>query len=286
MSKLILGTVQFGLNYGINNLTGKPSEEKVFQMLEYAWNHGVNHLDTADEYGTAPQLIGEFIVDTGKKFEVNTKFKGNLSLRTQVMKTLDSLKLDSLNSYFYHTFKDFASYPALLEELVQLRSEKLIGRIGVSVYGNDEFTEVLRSAEVDVVQLPFNLLDNRFQRSELLTEAKQKGKEIHARTVFLQGLFFKPIDLVPDFLRPLVPYLEKLHRLAAEYEFTMDQLALLYVLNQPEIDYAIIGVDNLDQLQYNISLEYRNLPSELMKTINEIQVKEQEIELLYPKNWA
>lgn len=283
-NKLILGTVQFGLDYGINNLIGKPTSDQVFEMLEFAASHDIKVLDTADSYGNATELLGIFNISHPGLFSINTKFKNNQkSLEKQLIETLDLLHLTDLNTYFYHNYYDFLTQPELLIELLDLKNRNQFRKIGVSIYDNDEFRTVINTPEIDVIQFPFNLLDNYYQRGNLIKLAKEKGKELQVRSVFLQGLFFKKVQDIPKSLYPLKPYLHEIKEISSEYLLPIEQLALLYVLQQPEIDNIIIGVDNLEQLKYNVKICLKCLAPEIINKINQITVKE--TELLYPKNW-
>ena len=108
IKKIILGTVQFGLEYGINNTLGKPKASEVYKMLEYAASNGVKTLDTADAYGNASELLGVFNKKNPGLFWINTKFKKTKeSLELQLLKTLLLLNVNNINTYFYHSFSDF-----------------------------------------------------------------------------------------------------------------------------------------------------------------------------------
>lgn len=284
-NKLILGTVQFGLDYGINNPAGKPTKEQVFQIFEAAAKAGISVLDTADVYGNASELIGEFFANSSTRFDINTKFKveEGKTIEAQLHNSLQLLNTDTVNVYFYHRFDEMLEFPETLVELGKLKSQNLIKKIGVSVYGNDEFEIAVNTPEIDAIQLPFNLLDNYSQRGELLKQAKQKGKEIQVRSVFLQGLFFKELNNYPEYLSPLKPYMQTIQQIGAASNTGMEALALSYALLQPEIDNVLIGVDSLEQLNTNLSHANTTLSAESISRINAIKVAE--TELLYPKNW-
>ena len=283
-SKLILGTVQFGLNYGINNILDKPAENQVKEILDYAHSQGVGTLDTADAYGNASEVIGNYTANTTNEFDINTKFKeGDFSLENQLDDSLTKLSKDAVNVYFYHSFHDFINQPKLKVQLLDLKEKGCIKKIGLSVYENEEFLKACDSDFIDVIQFPFNLLDNYSKRGELIKVAKNKGKELQVRSVFLQGLFFKSIIDLPNKLKPLKKYLEKLNEIAESEAVSMEQLALGYVLQHQEIDHVIIGVDSLIQLKNNINISKKGISKEATDSINEVNVKK--VELLYPKNW-
>jgi uncharacterized protein len=283
-SKIILGTVQFGLDYGINNVTGKPSIEQVFNILEFAASQGVEILDTADAYGNANELLGDFNRSHPGLFSVNTKFKDNQEpLAKQLSRSLKLLNLNTVNTYFFHSFSDFINHSDLMNELIYLKKNNQINKIGVSVYDNYEFQKVINSPEIDVIQFPFNLLDNLYQRGEMMKLAKKRGKELQVRSLFLQGLFFKSPEKIPSKLSPLNPYLKRINDLSSENNLSIEKLAILYALQQPEIDNILLGVDNLEQLKNNLNIGQESLAKETTEIIDKIAV--QETELLYPKNW-
>lgn len=282
--KIILGTVQFGLDYGINNSKGKPSERQVFEILEYAHKQGLNILDTADAYGNASEVLGSYNIKKPGRFEINTKFNGgSLNISKQLEATLNTLNVGSINVYFYHSFKDYINYPELRAQLIILKNKRKIKKIGLSIYENEEFEIACNSDLIDVIQFPFNLLDNYSKRKNLIELAKEKGKELQIRSVFLQGLFFKPITKLPVKLKPLTQYLERLNEITRKENVSIEHLALNYALQKKDIDHIIIGVDSLDQLKTNISMSQNKISDEAVESINQIKIKEPE--LLYPKNW-
>ncbi|MDB5210956.1 MAG: uncharacterized protein JWQ30_1783, partial [Sediminibacterium sp.] len=206
------------------------------------------------------------------------------AIQAELAKTLALLGIKQINTYFYHSFKEYESGTHLMQKLLECKKKGLIRKIGVSIYTNDELLTVINDPDVDVIQLPFNLLDNYSQRGSLLKEAKQKGKGLQARSVFLQGLFFKDLDNLPAQLMPLKPYLQDVKDLAKKNSLTMESLCLQYVSAQKEIDEIIIGVDNKEQLIHNLNSVNTKLSAELCEHINSIKVSENS--LLYPYNWV
>ena len=249
-SKLILGTVQFGLNYGINNIVGKPSKKNIKSILDSAYNNGIQLLDTAEAYGDSQNKIGEYHNNSTNKFNVITKFSSNaegfsLNIIERVHNNLKILDVDKLYCYMFHSFDDFENhFENYRKELRLLKKNGIIDNIGVSVYTNNELESVLKFDEISLVQLPFNLLDNDNKRGDILKKAKVKGIEIHTRSVFLQGLFFKKISELGDKIKPLEPYLRSLNDLC-DKDYKINDLALNYVCNKKNIDRVLIGVDNV-----------------------------------------
>ena len=286
-SKLILGTVQFGLKYGINNIIGKPSNDEVLSLLKVAYNSGIRVLDTAEAYGNAHQLIGNYHKKhNNSKFKLITKFphdiKHNL-IKSKVIKYLDLMKVNTLDVMMFHSFDSFKSNYNTLKTLNELKSDGLINNIGVSVYTNTQLKSLLNEDLITVVQLPFNLLDNFSVRGDLINKLKEKGKIIHTRSAFLQGLFFKKITDNISIVQALKPHLETLNKIAKKQGCSMEALALSYCIKQNNIDNVIIGVDSISQLNANIKAAAYEVNEEALKCINKINVEN--LDLLNPSLW-
>jgi uncharacterized protein len=286
-NKLILGTVQFGLNYGINNTIGQLEKNQVLELLKIAFNQGIRFLDTAELYGDAHEIIGDFHKKNKKlKFKVITKFPHNIkndSIKSKVFDYIDILNVTTLEVLMFHSFDSFRSNYKSLEVLKELKRNGFIGHIGVSVYTNTQLESLLNEDLITVVQLPFNLLDNFNVRGELLDKLKKKGKIIHTRSVFLQGLFFKNINDKTAIVQKLKTELELLKQLTIELNCSMEELALSYSLSQQNIDNIIIGVDSIFQLKNNVRAASYKIEQETLKHVNNIQVEN--LELLNPSLW-
>ncbi|QJB34114.1 aldo/keto reductase [Chitinophaga oryzae] len=288
MKKLILGTVQFGLSYGISNRNGQPQPGEVFEILRVARKTGIETLDTAEDYGSAQELIGQYHNSREKNssFDVISKIShefGSQSVSDHVKQTLSVLALTTLEAYLFHSFRMYKASPELLNELVSLKGKGMIRKLGVSIYTNDELLEVIEDDRCDVIQVPYNLLDNSSQKGALLEKAKAAGKELHVRSVYLQGLFFMCPEQIPRNLLPLVPYLKKIEEIARGHAVDMGTLSLQYVYNNPLIDKVLIGVDTVEQLTHNIDGLKVPLDRSVFSEIDKILVKEPH--LLNPVNW-
>lgn len=288
-NKLILGTVQFGLNYGINNTSGKPDKERVYAILDEAFKNGIRLLDSAEAYGDAHEVIGLYHALSQNKFDLITKYSSSRrdlpeNLITRVKFDIQTLNCSSLYAYMFHSFSDFKNYFQIFKaDIAQLKKEGLIQKMGVSVYTNNELEELLNFEEVELVQLPFNLLDNNYQRAALIRKAKIKGMEVHTRSAFLQGLFFKKQEELPLKLQKLISYLNVLNSIAGKNQIAITDLALNYALQQPNIDHVLIGVDTLEQLKNNLSSLGKFIPASVLAQVDELKVHE--VELLNPSNW-
>ena len=282
--KIILGTVQFGLNYGINNSFGQPSEKEVFDILDSAYNNGINCLDTADAYGNSIAIIGDYHSSRSSKFKILSKFKNAREgeLAQIARESLNKLKIKQFEVYSYHSFTDYLLNQSLMEELKELKLKGLIRKIGISVYTNDELEKAIEDINIDVIQLPYNLLDNNNLRGVWIESAKEKSKQIHVRSIFLQGLFFMDFNRFPEKLSPLKPYIQKIKDFCLNESLSLQSLALSYALFNKNIDNVLIGVDNSSQFLTNIrSVQNNQKAFDFIN--NSVLVKE--IELLNPVNW-
>jgi aryl-alcohol dehydrogenase-like predicted oxidoreductase len=286
-NKIILGTVQFGLEYGINNHSGKPGIATVTSILDLAFENGIHLLDTAEAYGNSQEVIGEYHRRSSRKFGIITKFsdkRNDLSddLIARVTQNMKILDVDFLSGYMFHSFRDFETYyDSFKDQLSELKKIGAVKKFGVSIYTNEEFAKLLAYPGIDFIQLPFNLLDNNSQRSELITKAKQAGIEIHTRSVFLQGLFFKK-DL-PEKLKALAPYLGEIRRISSDHKISLEDLALNYVVQQSTVDRVLIGVDTPEQLKTNLASLKNRISTGAIDEIDRLRITE--TELLNPSTW-
>lgn len=284
--KLILGTVQFGLNYGINNSTGKPAKAEIFDILNYASEHGINELDCARAYGDAQTIIGDFLQQSNVHFLLNSKFhtQGE-SISEQAKQTLKDLQTKQINTYFFHDVQDlYSDKEKTLRSLLALKDAGLIAKIGVSVYSNEEISYCADIEAIDVIQAPFNLLDNANKRQESFKRVKGRYKELQVRSVFLQGLFAKQAATLPDKLTPLAPYIDQVYEHCKNSNIPVMTMALVYALQMPLVDKVLIGVETMEQLKQNIEAANTILEESVINFIHQINVEDEA--LLYPYNWT
>lgn len=273
--KLVLGTVQFGCQYGINS-AGRPDEDMVGQILGCAYDGGIRILDTSSAYGTSEEVLGRTVPE-GSSFRIVSKYpKGAGSVAAMVLSSIERLRCDGLYGYLLHHFELFADNPAIWDDFIAVRENGLAGKIGFSVYTPDELDRILESGvPFDIIQLPRNLFDRKFD--SYFPELKARGVEIHVRSTFLQGLFFMDRNALPEKIRPLRKYLQALDCFAAETGSDIGRIALNFNLQNPAIDGVLIGVDNVRQMKDNLENASASC------AFPDINVVEQE--LLNPVNW-
>ena len=283
MSKIVLGTVQFGTNYGINNTSGQVTKEEVSTILRIASENGINTLDTSSAYGTSEQALGEALKNTGLQFNIVSKYpKSELGVRDTFMKSVNNLGVDILYGYLVHHFEFYQEHPYIFDDMRSLKEEGRIQKIGFSLYNPQQLQYLLdRNVQFDIIQFPYNIFDRHFE--PWLPTLKEAGVEVHTRSAFLQGLFFKDVNTIMGKLEPMIPYLDRLHSYCKQRNITIEQIAFGYVLSNNAVDGALVGVDNHQQLERNLEVSRFVLSNENIDFIRSIEIKEKE--LLNPVNW-
>lgn len=291
--KLGLGTVQFGLPYGIANRQGQPSIEAVRQILDQAAIAGVRTLDTAPLYGESEPVIGS-LLSPSHPFELITKTpqfnldrieaKDVSHLRKTFEKSLENLKQSSIYGLLVHRSNDLKieGGEQLWEQMQDLKVSGKVQKIGVSVYSSQDIDAILANYKIDIIQLPLNLFDQRLITNGYLAELKKLGIEIHVRSAFLQGLLLMPSADLPAFFQPLESHFAHYKAILKTYE-TTPLIACLDFLNQcPEIDRIICGVDHLDHFTQILLVlgESSGIPKDVF---SELSIGEEKF--LNPSNW-
>lgn len=283
--KLVLGTVQFGLNYGINNSGGKPSPEVAFGILNRAYDLGIRELDTAEAYGNSTEVIADYLSQKPEhKFTIMSKFigEGKTTFQESFEKSCKNLSINYLDGYYFHRFTDFVAFKEF-DYVRSLKAQGKLGKLAVSLYSNEELEIAANSKEVDVIQLPFNIFDRSDIKIALLKKAQANNKLIYIRSAFLQGLFFKDLATLPSKLQPLKPALSQLHEFVKQNHLNMEDLCLKFVAGQSCVDKIIIGVDSIEQLEKNERSMKANISDDLLKEV--LKIKIEYPELLNPVNW-
>lgn len=259
MSKIGLGTAQWGMVYGIANRTGKPDETEIKDMLTLARQRGVTLLDTAYAYGEAEKTLGRHnpctlgfeIVTKTKLVEGSNVSKKDVTLVVEAFtKSLKKLNSEHVYGLLVHHSKNLLEPGGnlLWAKLQELKAKMLVSKIGVSVYHPRELDAIFSRYDIDLVQAPFNIYDQRFIRKGLFERLKKKGVEIHTRSAFLQGLLLMKPEELPAQFGVIRDHQAKLHNEFRDLGFTPLEACLGYCLNQTEIDRVILGCETMVQL--------------------------------------
>lgn len=258
--KLGLGTVQFGVNYGISNLSGQTGGEEVAEILAVAQRNGIRVIDTAALYGSSEEVLGNELpaehqfklVTKTIRFDTDRITSADASLLEQTfIHSLKKLRCSSVYGLMIHNVADVFAQGGdrLMNSLVELKKNGLVAKIGVSVYTAEQIETVLERFEIDLIQLPVNVLDQRLLHGGQLTRLKRAGVEIHARSTFLQGLLLMEPNTLPNYFDAVKPHLVRYHEYLLRSGVTPVKAALGFVTGLDEIDVVICGVNNHQQLE-------------------------------------
>ena len=191
-NKIILGTAQLGFKYGINNGQQVKKDES-FKILQYAHDNGIEYLDTAPVYGNSHSLIGEFHKSYKKRpFKIITKLPANTDYKNIINKAIEyknQLRIETIDILLFHSINTYIKIKDYKDVLSELINNKIVDKLGISIYEDSEVDFFIDDPLISVVQLPFNLLDNYSLRGRTLQKLKNNNKIIHSRSTFLQGLF-------------------------------------------------------------------------------------------------
>lgn len=285
-SKLMLGTAQLGTKYGISNVAGMPSRQKSCELIKYAVTSGIGYLDTAPGYGESEKMIGDCLnnLNLNSKPVIVTKLPSvrTLGFRTEeerknfvyssLVSSLENLKLSALNRCLLHDPMDMTYQNGeIINILSDLKQRRIIHKIGVSVYDPQDIEMYLNLGCFDSIQVPINLFDQRLIRNGMLEKLSEKGIEVFARSIYLQGLLLMAPEHLPDKLKQAKKPLKRLLQYSGETGISIKELSFLFVRDLPGVSKIIIGCETIDQLKENLTMmELPPLKKEVIKEIHQL----------------
>ena len=276
-SKIMLGTVQFGLNYGIANTGGKPSYEKSRDIVAAAYKNGITSFDTAAAYGNSEIVLGRIFEELNIKDKVEvvskvaplkehklSKYEVEKKINESVETSLERLGIEQLAACLFHREEDFE----YIDVMRKLEKQGLIAGSGVSLDSAEYCDEVLNN-DIKFLQVPYNILDRRFD--SFWPKAEASAISIFTRSVYLQGLLLMPEENIIPHLKSVIPVRRELEKLAKGSDMDMAELCMRYVLCNSAVTSVLTGVDSGEQLIQNIELFQKGpLPDEILDKAKEI----------------
>jgi aryl-alcohol dehydrogenase-like predicted oxidoreductase len=255
MPKIAIGTANFGMQYGVANSQGKLSKNSVAEILGLAKSLGVTCLDTANAYGESQKVLGEFGV---RDWRVVSKISSiprdcedvRSFVRAEIDLILTSLNLSEFDTVLVHNPKDLMGNVSeiVYEELQKAKSRGQVEKIGVSIYDPSDLESITSRFQLDVVQAPINVFDSRLQDSGWLDRLVSMGVEVHARSVFLQGVLLSAIAQSNDFFKPWKTTFEKWNRFAESSGTSAMMNCIKHVNSYDKVTFAVVGVDSAQNL--------------------------------------
>lgn len=252
---LALGTVQFGLDYGISNTTGRTSLDEVKQILISAREKGADTIDTAAAYGDSEKILGHIgvsgwnVVSKLPPFQ-NGCMSGKEWVLYHLRRSLERLQIERLDGLLLHRASDLLGEEGhqIATGLSEAKANGLVSKVGYSIYSPQPLKELVQIMQPDLIQAPFNVLDQRIVSSGWLNRLVEIGVEVHTRSVFMQGLLLMTPAKRPPFFRK---WREHLLRWDAAVGGRSEQsltLCLGFTKTQPCISRVVVGVDSLKHL--------------------------------------
>jgi aryl-alcohol dehydrogenase-like predicted oxidoreductase len=263
---LILGTVQLGTKYGIANKEGKPSLAQTFEIVETALANGINTFDTAIAYGDAEARIGQALALLGcDTVRMVTKI-GSSSLSSsancarEVRQSLERLHVKKLHAVLTHSFDDIHR-PAVGAILNEIKQRELVEFTGASVYTAGEAIRCLSLPWVDVVQMPLNAFDRQAEQKDVFNYARQSGKQLHFRSIYLQGLLLLTPEHAPQAMKAAFPALRKWNAICQEHGVSQSHAALQIAAVLAQEFPLVVGCETVKQLLDNVQMIKQPIPS-------------------------
>jgi aryl-alcohol dehydrogenase-like predicted oxidoreductase len=288
LNKIAIGTAQLGMQYGVTNTNKIPSKSEVFRILEFANNQGIKLLDTAVNYGDSQKLIGDF--NNKENFAISTKIplvdnkRISENLNEYVHNSLSVLNTHKLDYCFLHSTEQLLGNEGTIiwESLYSLKNKGLINNIGLSVYEPKEIITALEKNYIpDSVQLPINLFDNRFDKAGVLDDLASRGIEIHARSIFLQGLLLKTAQSLPSNFLKWANLWKDLDEFFASNNLDRYLYLIDLILRDSRISKVVIGISSIDEL---IAL-VRGMDRIPLKNFVSYSVSKVDTQLIDPREW-
>lgn len=280
--KIILGTAQFGMHYGITNKKGKTKKKEIKKILNYLSKNKIQYLDTASSYNKSEFEIGSHVKSNNKKFRIITKYSRNSGdIHKQFVKTRKLIGQDP-DTILAHSAKDYLS-KNFQKNIDFLKKKYSINKIGVSLYNPKDLFKIVKIRIPDIIQVPVNLLDKRFLDKKIISCTKKNKIKIHARSIFLQGLFFADKEKIYKNFKKISEKYEDLLKISYNEGLSLSYLSLIWVYSKKEISNVVIGVNCLNQLKNNLKYVKKKISKKSIKLIDEINLHNDKI--IKPNLW-
>lgn len=294
--ELCLGTVQFGMDYGIIGQK-KPSTEYAVRCLDYATQNGISAIDTAEAYGTAEEIVGKFLCKktiAREKLFLSTKLLPNCLddthpkkygkvIRDKLCNSLSLLHTDYVDAFLLHS-PHYVFNPQIMEALSNVKKEGLARKTGVSIYDPKEAFACYENKNVEFIQAPYSIFDQRMKERGVLDSDKKQGVEIHTRSAFIQGLITLQEQQIPVFLQKARPIIQKVESICSETGISRVELAMAYVKREKAISHLVFGIDSLEQLKEDIYYFQRDVSEDLLYRIQR-EFKGLDADIVMPSLW-
>lgn len=268
--RLGIGTAQFGFDYGITNRTGKVPIKEAHRIISMGLEYGIIDVDTAPSYGTSEEVLGEHPLKKNLKITTKTVLSAEKKHTKETVRhvlagfraSLSKLQLNSIYGLLIHDTGDIKKpdFSRLAAALRNLKTDGLVSKIGISAYTEEDILVANEHLKLDIIQIPINLCNQNFSNSNYIKTLSEKGVEIHARSIFLQGLLLENPERIPEPMSELKEKLQKLKKIALTNNLSVQDLALKYIKQTEIADVAITGLCSDAQLERLENSNHKNVP--------------------------
>jgi len=266
--------------YGISNKKGVWSRESTNNILNFAYNNDINTIDTAKDYGSSEKEIGRYIKSNShQKWAIITKLGNDID---HIKKSIDLLG-QIPDTVLAHNSELYYKNSSYRDSLWEFKNDYGIKKIGVSVYNKDQINKCLSAKNPDIIQLPLNLLDTRLIKDGVVQMLNDEEVEIHARSIFLQGLLFLPLKTIAKKFPTVLKTIKIFNDIASSYKLTLAEMSLLFITHHSGIKKLVIGVDSISQLFNNIKIMKKSVPKGMFDKIYSIDFRDEKV--LNPNLW-
>lgn len=282
--KLGLGTAQFGGDYGIASDGGEVSDDTIAEMLSMAREAGITTLDTAIAYKKVEERLGQHDLEGFNivtKFSVPTDDWTRFRPERLLEQSLKSLSVDRVDAVLIHNAEALSTVTLskALELMAPLLKHGRCRRIGVSLYDPGRLADIAKKFPIKIAQLPFNAFDQRLIKGDTLDMCLEYGIEIHARSLFLQGLLIMDEGRIPPYFQKWGGNLKAWRQWNRKQGFQSLQGAISLASGHRGIGRLIVGADNPEQL--SAILETAADP----KPISAPELSCDDLDLITPSLW-
>ena len=281
--KIIIGTAQLDKNYGLNKNRNKITVNEINNLFEFLKKNQYFYLDTAKNYKDSENLLKKINLNKfkiiGKIEKLRNKKNIYNYLKKEILNSINNLGIKMFEGYLIHDEKDLISNRSdeIYRALVKIKKENLTKKIGISIYDFKKASSIIKSYKLDIIQLPYNLIDRRLENKSFLKLLEKRNLEIHVRSIFLQGLLLKDLNKVPKIFYKYLKFFKKIDKYCKKNLLSKLEACLNFVMSNKVINKIIIGIENKSNMVEinNIKIRKFKFPKTESKDIN----------LIDPRKW-
>ena len=284
LNKIILGAAQFNNGYGRFNKK-YLNDREISKIIKFCMANKISYLDTANTYDQVLKILDKKVLN---KFNIIYKFRPTLKMSyLSVIEDFFLIKkkfnFNKLYCFMLHNENDLNKFKKdYLNSIKKLKKLKIIKKFGVSIYNFSKLEKYILDKDIDVIQLPYNILDNRFlhRRIQLAIKKRKKTLEIHARSIFLQGLLLQNSKSEDPIIRKNIDLFKKWDVFNKNNRNQKISNCINYVKNTIKINKVLVGIDSLKQLKMISQIFSKNKNQKPVKFNSKIKKN-----IIDPRKW-